>query len=38
MGVVDTVDLVNPVEAELTDSVSHDLVLYESLGNLSGSS
>ena len=36
VGVVDAVDLVSPVEAELTDTVSHDLVLYESLGNLSG--
>ena len=36
VGVVDAVDLVSAVEAELTDSVSHDLVLYESLGNLIG--
>ena len=36
VGVVEAVDLVRPVEAELTDSASHDLVLYESLGNLSG--
>lgn len=37
VGVVDVVDLVNPVEAELTDSVSHDLVRYESRGSRFGS-
>ena len=36
VGVVDAMDLVNPVDAELTDSVSHDLVRYESLGSLTG--
>ena len=37
VGVVDKADLENPVETELTDSVSHDLVRYESLGSLVGS-
>ena len=36
VGVVDTEDLVKAVDAELTDSLSHDFVLYESLGSLSG--
>ena len=36
VGVVDTVDLVNPVDAELIDSASHVLLRYESLGSLLG--
>lgn len=36
VGVVETVDPVNPVDAELIDSVSHALLLYESLGSLFG--
>ena len=35
-GVVDAVDRDNPVDAEPTDSVSHDLVRYDSLGSLLG--
>ena len=36
VGVVEAVDLVKAVDTELTDSLSHDFVLYESLGSLSG--
>ena len=36
VGVVDAADLLKPVDAELTDSVSHDLVRYDSLGSLTG--
>lgn len=36
VGVVDAADLVKSVDAELTDSVSHDLVRYDSLGSLTG--
>lgn len=37
VSVVDAVDDVNSVEAELTDWASHELTLYDSLGSLSGS-
>lgn len=37
VGVVDGVDCVNAVEAELTESSSHAMFRYDSLGSLLGS-